>query len=144
MEPLNVKENQFVHNVIKEEPAEFVLILPPVEEATKLQNDRKLIKAEKGSFEMENQSTSIDVPRVQCIICKKFFKNKMSLGPYKLMEHNVHKFWYCDLCEYKTPVKQNISLHMIRHKNDFSFKCPDCFKFYKYLRYVKQHQKLVQ
>lgn len=50
MEPLNVKENQFVHNVIKEEPAEFVLILPPVEEATKLQNDRKLIKAESINF----------------------------------------------------------------------------------------------
>lgn len=116
-----------MHNVIKEEPVEFVLILP-------------------SECEIEGETTKPNISetkRYKCETCDKSYTRKWYLTIHR-KSHNVDELkFYCDFCEYKNCYKGSIKLHMTKHKTDYNHKCPDCFKFFKDTHAVHQHQKYV-
>lgn len=127
-------------NVIKEEPVEFLLILPP-----------EIVKTEKEmQFQLEDQAqdkrkkfggTTSESRRFQCDKCERSYKQRLGLTNHR-KSHSEYKF-HCDFCDYKAYRKNFLNNHMNKHKTDFKLKCPECFRFFKDPQAVKFHQNRI-
>ena len=74
--------------------------------------------------------------------CDKWFKTKDYLYEHKKLIHTIEKRFKCDLCDYKTNCKTNLTHHLSRHSSDRPYKCPirGCNKTFKSKKSLKTHK----
>lgn len=94
-------------HVIKEEPVEYELILPPDESESEKETEFQSNQEEAIKIEETNR-------RFHCDKCEKSYKCVGTLNQHKKI-HEALRF-QCNTCEFKTCYKQCINRHMLKHE----------------------------
>lgn len=133
-------------NVIKEEPVEFILIIPVSEvnnEEIQIQPNQKIDREGPKRLKLRSQAILMKTGQFECDICRKCFKRKDTLIHHKKSHNKAEFHFQCDICDYKTHQRRYIRSHVSKHKSVADYKCPECFKFFKSMESSKKHLTLV-
>lgn len=86
--------------------------------------------------ELQNHSCKEKL-KYPCEVCKKIFYRKGYLNNHKCSK-DIHPP-FCDICNTNFATKNNLMVHMRRHKSEKPFKCDFCYKYFVTVTEKKAH-----